>query len=665
MALAILQQSAPVGDKLGFRLQMGGNRYYRLHVGGVETVSDQGVRRMERVARSTQILGPSDGHPGGLLDVVVPRNWFDRKNRHVQLQTFRTADGKGAAWSDLVAVVGFQDDSGDELLPAPRAFAQSLSHSSQAMMPQSYAAAFTYQELSLSRANSLVEVLKGLLPSLLGQAQKALGNVKAQNPQASPVVGAAEKLLGQPQLLELITQLLGSALPLKSGQQSVVGERYSGAMAIPIPIIDALLKAVPALAPVLQSAVQGLTNPQFVDAIGRNSPVTKILDSSTDIIKNVLGLNVDVNTNVEDMTKFGSDMTALLGAMLNRPSVLSQASSVVPRRVVSLSTASQAELNAAGIAFLPAPQVTLSMEFETGDEGRADLASVYFQVGREVRVPLRLATPKPISRAVLVARISRIGGQEVVKKRYVLENLTNGVLPVEVGFSVSELAGVVADDEHTLSLRLLWEGKKGRRLGTAVARVVAFVRPLTYDRVVEGGGTPIPLNDLKRHRAVWHKVWGAGLTKEFRDIEFDCKYFVTLRRGMQASHRLETLSQFEAERSGKQVGKLKSGMEWGLEALNALIPMVSGGAELSREELMALDTPQFAHRFTQVGRLKGDFWGLEGESVALWVYPEVQMTMVVLKEVAVVNDGGQVIRMAERNIEVPLPVSIHFIGAKI
>lgn len=668
MALAILQQSESGNGKLSFQLGLGDNRYYRLLVGGPETVNEQGIARMERVARQTQVLGPTPDHPSGQIEVAVPRQWFDRKNRHLQLVSYRTPNEQGPAWSEIVSVFGFQDDSGDSLLPATRVQGMSLGRSAPLALPAAQAAAFSYKEVTLSRANSFLDVLKGLLPSLLGGAQKAVGEVANKNPNAAPVMSGLQQLLGSPQIMDILQAILGAAKPGLTTQQSLPTYRQSQAMTIPIPIIDALLKAVPALAPVLQSAVQGLTNPQFIDAIGRNSPVTKILDGSKEILKDVLGLNIDLNTNVEDMTKFGSDINSLVAHMLNRPSAFAETKSLaLPARArsFSLSAVKPDEMKQAGIAFLPVPQVLLGFGYAAGDEGRADLASLHFAFGQAIQVPLRLNTPKPIAKALLSLSIRRLDGVVMARQRHTLSGLSNGDLPLLPSFSAAELAELEPGQEYTLSARLLWPGKKGQRLGTAASRLVSFLPALSYDRVVEAQGVLIPLNDLDRHRAAWHKVWGAGLTREFRDIVLDCKYYLTLRRGLQPSARLETLTKFEESRSGKQQGLLKSGMEWGLEALNALIPLLGKGNPLSAEELKALDTPQFAHRFTQVARLKVDFWGLDGESVALWTYPEVRMTEIVLKAIASVNAHGQVTAMQERSISLPIPEKIHFIGAKL
>lgn len=672
MALAILKQSESGGGKLAFQLGLGGNRYYRLLVGGPETVNEQGMARMERVARQTQVIGPTPAHPSGQLEIAVPRRWFDRKNRHLQLVSYSNAKEHGAAWSDLVPVVGFQDDSGDELVSMD---VQSMSVDGYAVrstqelrLPAAQSSAFAYKEVTLSKATSFLDFLKGLLPGILSGAKDAVDKTVEKNPNASPVMTGLQQLLGSPQILEILQSILGAAKPGVAAAKSMSYYPSSRAMTIPIPIIDALLKAVPALAPVLQSAVQGVTNPQFIDAIGRNSPVTKILDSSTGIIRDALGLNLDLNTNVEDMSKFGTDINALVAHMLNTPSAFAGSKSLsLPGRARAFSVASvpAADLKKAGFSFLPVPQVLLSFGYEAGDEGRADLASLHFALGQPMQVPLHLNTPKPIAKALLVLRVIRLDGVVMAEQRHKLSNLQAGALPILPRLEAGALAGLEPGQEYTLSVRLMWPGKNQQRLGTAVSRLVSFLPHLSYDRVLEADEPLIPLNDLDRHRAAWHKVWGAGLTERFRDIDLDCKYFVTLRRGIQPSARLETLSEFQEGDGDKQGGRLKSGMEWGLEALNALLPMLDKGAPLSQEELRALDTPQFAHRFTQVARIKVDFWGLPGESVALWVYPEVRMTRIALKAIAAVNAHGQVTAMRAQTVSLPIPEKIHFIGAKL
>lgn len=670
MALAIVQQAEPRGNALVVSLETGSNRYFQVWVGSKERVVEEGISRMESPVKRTPILGPLPDSALGRVQLPIPRRWFDRKNRYLQVATYSSPKGAGPAWSSILPITGFTDDSGDSLLPIHLPTVQSMS------LPSTQNAPFRYKEMPLSRQMNFMEILKGILPGLLGAAGDAMQKSADKNPKMKEVTTKAADLVKSDQVAGLLEALLAALIPpkkeVKEKAASLSWQGHSQQMMIPIPIIDALLKAVPALAPVLQSAVQGLTDPKFIDAIGRNSPVNKILDSSTDIIKDVLGANVDVNTNVEDMTQFGSDINTMLAAMLKqneiKPESKAQSLSLFPKTMksITLSTATNDQLKASGIDFLPVPQVMLSLGLQTNGTHLADLASVYFASGRDIRMPLNVATPKPIAKAWLFAGIRSANGKKwILRKKYKVEQVSNGPLAIIPTFTAQELAGLAPNMEYTLSFRMVWPNKRGQRVGTAVSRVVKFVAPLAYDRVVEGGGQPIPLNDIAKFRDYWHKVWGVQMTQDFRDIALDCKYYVTMSTGTGPNHRLETLTQFEADRTGKHQGKLKSGMEWGLESLSALIPLVSDKPALSSAEKAALSDAGFAHRFTQVARMKVEYWGLEGESVALWTYPEVKMHDVILKTPLVVDDNGMVAEMGEKIVQVPIPSQVHFIGAKI
>jgi len=431
-------------------------------------------------------------------------------------------------------------------------------------------------------------------------------------------------------------------------------------MAIPIPFIDAIVKAVPALAPVLQSAVQGLTDPKFIDAIGRNSPVTKVLDSGHELAKGLLGLDVDISTEVEDMTNFGNDTNALLNNMLK----LSASKSITT--IPALKRATNQQLREAKIDFIPRPEVLLNFEEAESGAKVADLASLYFDWGRDVRIPLSLQSPKPINKAILKVCIKTLNGSEILlKKKWRLKDGVAERLDDTLHLSRGELTVLKPNEEYSMDIRLIWPNRSGQRLGTSLHRVVKFVKGYLYDRGGDPVGENVPLNDLKKYRAFWHKAWGAGLEENFRDIDLDAKYYVTLNKGMGANSRMESLTRFEAGGGNSQKGRLKSGMGYGLEALNELLPAISEQVSLSQEELQALDNSGFAHRFTQVGRHKLNFWGLEGESVALWVYPELQMHQVYLQKAAEVNDNGLVTAMESHSLQFPLPVSVHFIGTQM
>lgn len=655
MALAIVKQGEPRRGHIGLDLELGRNQYFRIQVGERKTVNNRGFLLMDLPARKTGVLGPLAPQDQGRISVTLPRSWFDRDNRFLQVLSYQDAKGKGPAVSEIIAIHGFTDDSGDELLALPFSTTETMS------IPDTYNTSFTYKELPLSQAQSILDLLKGFLPGILGGAGKALGQIQTKNPAAQETLQATGALIQSDQVKQLLEKLLAAVLPGKNASQAQsVQMSHAEAMAIPIPIIDALLKAVPALAPVLQSAVKGLTDPKFIDAVGRNSPVTKILDSGHELAKGMLGLDVDIQTEVEDMTNFGNDTNALLNNMLK----LSAGKSL--QTIADLKQADNRQLKEAKIDFIPRPEVLLTLKGMESEAKVADLASLHFAWGKDVVLPLDIKSPKPLSRALVKLCLKSVTDKEVkVRKKWRIKDEEFSNLDSLIRLSASELKGLQPNEEYFLDLRVIWPNRKKQRLGTSLHRLVKFVKGYVYDRVELSGETPIPLNDLKTHRAFWHKVWGAGLTEEFREIDLDAKYYLTLGKGVDANRRMESLTQFSKTKTGEDKGKLKSGMEWGLASLNALIPLISSHPSLSEEELKALDNSGFAHRFTQVGRQKLNFWGLDGESVALWVYPEIVFHEVLLQKASEISEHGLILKMEEHRVQVPIPKSVHFIGTQM
>ena len=152
-------------------------------------------------------------------------------------------------------------------------------------------------------------------------------------------------------------------------------------------------------------------------------------------------------------------------------------------------------------------------------------------------------------------------------------------------------------------------------------------------KVVETGGEIVPLNDVEKFRPYWHKVWQESFTREKRRWEWDCKYYYTLHTEGGASERLETVTE-EVPGAGRRIeGRLKSGLRVSVSELNALLPQISSYPALNAAQLEALSAPSPVAAFGRAARSKARFRGSEGDSVALWVYPEMRIQPVVLLRV--------------------------------
>jgi hypothetical protein len=279
-----------------------------------------------------------------------------------------------------------------------------------------------------------------------------------------------------------------------------------------------------------------------------------------------------------------------------------------------------------------------------------------------IAFPLTVETPRPIRSATLYLLIKEAETLRVVaEKRWEVANVGTGALPNVPRLSTGEMGALVPGAEYLVCAYLVWQTKQGERIGASRTQSVHMVGEYTYQGV-ETGGEIVPLNDVEKFRPYWHKVWQESFTREKRRWEWDCKYYYALHTEGGASERLETVTE-EVPGGGRRVeGRLKSGLRVSVSELNALLPQISSYPALNAAQLEALSAPSAVAAFGRAARSKARFRGSEGDSVALWVYPEMRIQPVVLLRVGVPNGNGLVTELAEETVHFPIPALAHFVG---
>ncbi|HAA16751.1 MAG TPA: hypothetical protein DCE41_35590, partial [Cytophagales bacterium] len=131
----------------------------------------------------------------------------------------------------------------------------------------------------------------------------------------------------------------------------------------------------------------------------------------------------------------------------------------------------------------------------------------------------------------------------IPEKRVGLRNVQAGKLDRVPRLTRQQLAGLEPMQEYILSVQLIWPNKHGQHLGTSLQQVVCFVEDLAFDRLEKPDAPAIPLNNVEKHRAYWHKVWSATLTEKMRDVALDAKYYYRLADRNPTNQRLETAVQ--------------------------------------------------------------------------------------------------------------------------
>jgi hypothetical protein len=649
VALAILHYEGSPDGAHEFRFDLGTNRYFALAIGEGDVVEQEGVRILDAAVRGP-VSGPLPESARGRGTVGLPDPLFDRDRRSVQLWSFRTSNGDGPAVSSILQLPrGRRPDGG--VLPPP-AFAASL--------PEEHlmrtATVPIVRERRLSRGMFL-GALAGLIPKLIPMAGQILpmlgglfggGGGAAGAPAPNAILGGVEKLLADPKTQELIATLLkqltqASGAPASDAKSLAASFTRSARSEPPLSnamIAPALLAALPALMPLLEKAL----NPETIKAITEGLDPSKVIGVVSGALKDFA--NIGLQANEQNMKWLRSLHPSLndpaMDKLFEGLSLSREALEEVPRyrRVSSVI------LRVDGAE----PQVL------------AGRTRVLYRHGGDLGFPLRVESPKPIRDAELEIAVKDPRTLETLSRsRFRYPRVTSGLLDPTPRVPAARLRRIRPGEEVLVCAALTWKARTGPRRGTAVSQLVTLAGGVQFVRVEEGSEV-IPLNDVEKHRAFWHKAWQASLTREDRRYELECKYYTSADPEAQENARMET--RVGTERTGlwRQRGRLKSGLVLSLPALNALLPRLTPHPSLSEEELRALLAPEFVERFHRAGRTHVDFEGREGDSVALWVYPEMRVHDVILSEADEVDEHGRVGHRTERAVKFLFPVDVHFVG---
>jgi hypothetical protein len=645
VALALLHYEGSPEGAHEFRFDLGANRYFAFAIGDGEAVEREGMRVLDAVVRGP-VSGPLPESARGRGRTALPEEMFDRDRRAVQLWSYRTADGQGPAVSSVLRVPrGRRADDGP--LPPP-AFAASR-------VPEGLPMTRTVplvRERRLSRGLFL-GALAGLLPKLLpaaGQLLPMLGGLFGGGGGAAPkaVLGGVEKVLGDPKVQELLMTLLkqltsAAGAPAADAKSLAAGFSRAARTDPPLSremIAPALLAALPALMPLLEKAL----NPETIKAITEGLDPSKVIGVVSGALKDFA--NIGLQANEQNMKWLRS-----LHPSLNDPAMdklfeglsLSKAALEEPPR------------------YRRASAVTLRFEAPPSHV-LAGRTRVLYRHGRDLGFPLRVETPRALRGVELELAFKDPRTLETLSRsRFRYPAAESGPLEPVPRVSAGRLRRARPGDELLVCATLTWKGRSGPRRGTSVSQLVTLAGGVLFGRV-EAGAETVPLNDVEKHRAFWHKVWQTTLSREERRYELECKYYTSADPEARENARMET--RLGTDRAGlwRQRGRLMSGIVLSLPTLNALLPQATPHPSLGEDDLGALLAPEFAERFHRAARTHADFEGREGDSVALWVYPEMRVHDVVLSEADEADGHGRVRHLTERTVKFLLPTDVHFIG---
>lgn len=682
MALAVLRPSRVPGrpGTVAFDAELGSNRWYQLAIGDASVDRSAGFPQLGAPVWTSPLVGPLPDHALGKTSIELPAAHLDREHRSVQLTSFRNRERHGPAVSDIVRVAVPTRAQAD--FPT---LAFSLRHPMETYTvdppraaPWTYAEPMAYREVRpVSNAmflGKLIPVLSGLVSKVApvvkqlikapaGGGQSPLGSLLGAllggKQEAGTTEQPAEGVI-KPETAELLTQLLaqlakpGTAAapappatePAKA--QSLAVQRYAIATEYShAAVAPALLAALPALMPLLEKVL----TPETIKSVLDTANPTKIIGAVTDSMKEIgkLGLDFDKQTNehlralnpmgvhapVDDLLK-GMGMAAAL-----THGVAKERGEPAYRRIESV-------------------ELTFSGTSPVTVHGRS---RVCYRAGEQIAFALDVKTPRPIADARLSLLVKNSETRKVlVRKSFSLPQVAGGRLPRRAELSGDDIKALRAGEEYLVCAYLTWKNSKGKVIGTSRTQLITLTGEYIFDRVEPG--TVVPLNDVAKHRAFWHKIWEGALSKDYYKVDFSGKYYYVLEPDRPANAPIATATKFQPNGEKVKRGKLKAGMTTSLAALNALIPQISTGKPLPEAQIAALRSSDFVSRFNTAARFQAAVSGKPGVTAALWVYPEVSLHEVVLYKAASTDADSHVRELVEERVRFPIPVSLHVIGAR-
>lgn len=734
MALAILQWQDTDDTHSYFRVNLGVNRYYQYAVGDRATKRVNGLTLLAQPQFVSPLLGPLADSSRGRTPLKIPHAQLDRRQRFVQIISYRTRDRTGPALSDIVEVP-LRSTFAAVAPPLPAlsfGLSSAMHHQPLETVPFAYkevrsmdtAEALSAFSSALRKARSRQKPGRKQSPSSAakphpeqrgkGGSKQPTQTVKRTGSQrlTDAIKQGGSKLLtetvkqGGTQLLTesvkqigteilqddvkqtLLANFIQQSLPQEIAEnpavmdvintllQSVNGDEAAAdastlhddelATAQAVPALLAAKLATPARGAKAAQGAQALQGLQGDGggAAGGGGAGGGILGTGVEAEDAVKLLNAVTDGAAKfielDLKGDKQEQEHLENLLANAGDAAAEQWAYGAGLTAAFSTRTLAAL------YHPIQTVRLSFADVQTVMLNGRSRPVYYS-GQDLAFPLQVNTPRPIRNAVVQLLVKHPETLEILLEDKVrVGDVTTGPLNVVPTLTDEQLETLNPNQDYLVCAVLLWTGrdkrtKQKKRLGTTVTQLITLVSDYTFDRI-EGTGTVVPLNDVDRFRAYWHKVWEKDFAGSVRRCSLDCKYYLALEPERPTHARMETVTRLQPNGSTRLEGKLKTGLQMSPYDLNALLPQISDHPPLEEAELAALMTPKFQSQCSYAARSTVEFKGREGDTVGLWAYPEMKLQRLLLKQVTQTDDNGQVLELREHEVYFPMPAIVHFIG---
>ncbi|NET56054.1 MAG: hypothetical protein F6K47_07740 [Symploca sp. SIO2E6] len=655
MSLAIIQFKANQGKTTRFHIDIGTvNRFYAYSIGDDRTFTRNGLTFLENTRFVSPVIGPLPPETLGRTFVEIPSDRFDFRYRYLQLFSFRDRQGNGPAFSPIIPV---------PITSNPRPI--SLSFSTPSVMDNQpvYTQPFSYQE-SYSESMGLLD---GLIKTVGKVASGVVKAVKAVAPVAAPILTG---ILGPEAGVAVtgVTKLLDTLLPGTGGHPDKIKAQLQNPDTLNqiVSLISQLqnAKAAPSTAKALSfdsyAPFPGRVMlppevfdhmPSLMPLLGRSLHPETVRTISSGPMRSRVLLGTIAHGALEAGKHFPGFIQAIADEIREEDPDLVPLRNGLNGREPEYHRQETVRLHFAGIR----PQTT-------GGASR-----VLYRIDEDITFPLVLDTPRPITRGTVRLLVKNPETLEVLaEQKYPVENLRSGPVHGIFQLGQKQLRSLKPNEEYLICAVLTWTAHSSRtgnkkRLGTSTAVLVTLVGGYIFDRL-EGVEETIPLNDPKEYRPYWHKVWQGDFAEDGQRIALDCKYYYVLEPKERNNARMETMIHMDDRDTSERAGKLKTGMVLSPQQLEQLLAWISDKPRLDDGEIAALSCCEFRDSFHQLARTQVEFEGDEGDSATLWVYPEVDLRRVVLKQVIDSDANGRVLELSDRTVYFPMPSAARFVG---
>ena len=718
MALAWLNVLDVGRDALRFAIDTGTSRYYQLRVGRARSTRE-GVDWVDGVYLTTPIK-PNDAG-GSLLpasrEVRVPASRLDRGDSYVQLVTYKTPDGRGPAFSDVVMVPGALElrgrlarrDLADYGTPPmtptlPMSVSRSMSTASTASEQFQAARKIPCVQSpdSLALETSIEDVLSGIVkvagPVVLkmlgtdGASGGTAGSGNASDP--SPVAGVVSFLLKtllaglQPSATPPAANPMSPTNPTNSPKETtkslsasmalaenrfVAAKRSEWSQPFIFGIDDALLGAI--AGPLLNVL------PQLVNAANQQRLQTQQANNKlvTDALAQV-NQRMLMEQLLAAQQKAQGDQAAQLAALQQQLQALAEASDKPKAQSLAMSAPA-----AAPSAPSAAPSTRATLAFVAADplqfNGKPHFV---FTRNHDVELKVRFAVgdpvpERPLSRAILAVTLK--GTHHPADWVKVEGRLTNVAAKSVQTITVTQadLAKLPANRRIAVIAELRWPGSSGTaHCATGSTDIVLADKYFVRERGATVGDER-ELTDMNQYRAFWNKIWEApaldavnraagGRAKSLWELDVNARYLVLLSPHEQANGVMETrLNASPSDPDEIRLttsGRLKGGIELSFDEVNKLSGLFGGQTPLDADRLAALRSYAVARaesgEFIASIKLKGR----ANERGMVWVVPVFRLAELTLSAIQKTDDSGQVVAVTNETVRYPIPVAARVLGLR-